>query len=246
MAAADEQIRASLVHWAPRINEVVDKFDAQDENSAESQSKKSAADKLMLDLHGAGLAYYRRLAPKCAGPHEENRSTFGVDSYDVHCLLHEILQQGWSWGEVHSAWAFEVWPGQAGQDQLAFQQKLYDNSGQTLPLMQATDFTVRTVARTHTNMTLRVATTACKTHVDELANDDGRLSFELCVGMNDAFQEPCEMGLNWLVVRWQAVRFQSMCSHATWVVMVPGRGSKSQAHGMLISRKPSAVIPSWI
>ena len=61
----------------------------------------------------------------------------------------------------------------------------------------------RSVTRTHTNMCLRAATLACKTHIQELQSDDGKISWDKVLQLNKAFADPCEVGLNWLVIRHQ-------------------------------------------
>eukprot|EP00959_Pyramimonas_sp_CCMP1952_P222001 4641382-Pyramimonas_sp.AAC.1 len=94
----------------------------------EAKQIRSAAERIVKMLVSSGLAYVNRCQCVNVGTHNQNRDGTGLDVEKVHQLILLICNQGWVWEEVRNAWAFELPPGEEGDEQYRFNVALAESA----------------------------------------------------------------------------------------------------------------------
>ena len=146
-----------------------------------------------------GLATKSRLPCRLVGCDPSNRDGYGVNSEDVHALGSNILEFGFSWGEVARAVCIEQEPSKS--DIHEFNAALASSN---LALAPVTDGSIRygSLSCSHTNMFLRcVAAGVASTHVDMSFN--GRLDVDHLAKKDKAFAMAVKDGLVWSVLSYK-------------------------------------------
>ena len=167
----------SVRDLAPKINETVSKFENLEQGQA--SAIKTTADHIIGLLMARNLAYKLRIIIDQLGVHPQNRFGMGVEAFDVHELLMDILRQGFSWLEVVGARCFEVAPSgtTAHKQQVQFQKNLHDASDGLLALMDPADLRFLTVTCSHTLQGLRCVKHGTSTTQAEIETN-GKISMD--------------------------------------------------------------------
>ncbi len=193
----DLAVDASLASVAPIINKMIEDYDGTE---SKQYQKKAHADNVINLLLDSGLAEKRVVKLVKCGVHPENRSTFGLDTKDVHELQMYIIKSGWSWSECNRAWAIEASPGEQGKRQFEFQQMLAAASDGQLPTMEPTNLEILTFACSHTVAGPKCALAQSRSPNVELCTEDGRLSVDKICAMAPSYKEAVDRGLEWVVI----------------------------------------------
>jgi hypothetical protein len=134
------------------------------------------------------------IKPDYVGIHPSNRDGLGVNALDVHALLSDIADVGFSADEVHAV-CMEA--NAAGQ---TFTMQIMDASGGKLPQYERAE-TIKycSLAGSHTNQALRciVAGTAGN---DARLCTDGAFNLQKVEQHDHAMAQACIHGLRWLVL----------------------------------------------
>lgn len=147
-------------------------------------------------LKSMRLMHSQKVQPDLVHVHPANRDGIGVYPTEVHTLLSDIGDAGWSWAEVRPI-AVEVASGDLKIQE--FNEQLVVSSGGLLPPVQAGTVKMASLSATHTNMVLRLFASASQ-HVDERFTTGGRLSKEKLKEHDVEFWNAVDSGLTWDVI----------------------------------------------
>ena len=154
----------------------------------------SAAEQITKVLLQHGLAYKQKIQPWHVGIHPQNRDGLGVSSNEVHSLISDILQVGFSWEEASRSICVEVDP--SDQKMKEFNTKLSQQAGGKLAFLDNIRFA--SVAGSHLNAGLN-----CWLQSLEHSGSgtlQGRLSVALLKELDRQYYEATQDGLTWLVI----------------------------------------------
>ncbi len=207
----------------PKINDLIKKY-----NEGESRSKKEAlGDMIVQLLLDSKLAYAERRPNEGVWVHPQNRFGAGLDTTDVHALLHLIVtEKGWSWAACAKARAIEMNPsGDVHKRQLEFNQKLSSAADGFLAPVDPHDRAILSIACSHTVAGLRAVNAGCKTVKEDMAVD-GMLNKEKVMDISPSLREPLQTGLPWVVIRFQV---EERCPDIAGFLQMAGNGDHGTA-----------------
>lgn len=158
---------------------------------AEGGGHVQAMGKLFSYLKQAGHMYSHRVAPKLVLVHPANRDGIGCYPTEVHSLLSDIGDAGWSWQEIRAV-AVEI---DSNDTKIAsFNAGLVEQSNGLLPPLGSGKFA--SLSATHTNLVLRLFD-ANWTHQDERFATNGKLSPDKLKMYDVEFHDAVTNGLKW-------------------------------------------------
>ncbi|CAE8589898.1 unnamed protein product [Polarella glacialis] len=176
----------------------------------------------MTLLQEAGVVVEMRLKPQIVGVHPSNRDGYGVNPHDVHALLADIVDVGWSYQEV-KAICVEV----ASDEVREWNAALMAGTNGMLPSFEKAAVRFASLSASHTNQALRCVL-ARVAHRDECLCVDGCLSLEKIGSKDPLFQDACTLGLTWAVL--PATLLQEFPNLAT-ILQAAGNCSGQVARG---------------
>ena len=140
------------------------------------------------------IAYEARLNPNLVGVNSQNRDGLGVVPSQVHKLLSDIVDLGFT-EDVISAVCVESTPPE--QD---FNVALMNRSEEALPSFINPEMVKYTsVGASHTNQALRCIIGQVR-HIDDRLTIAGKLNLEKVALVDANLAEACKVGLKWLVL----------------------------------------------
>eukprot|EP00959_Pyramimonas_sp_CCMP1952_P419813 8793498-Pyramimonas_sp.AAC.1 len=182
---------------APHVDAFVKSVTNVDGNPSQLLAKGENIIKLLFQHN---LGYDSVVQNRFLRPHNSNRSTTGLDPFDVHCLIEKIIDQGWVASKTAQSICFEAGPDP--QDAYAFNNDLWRNSDSMLAPMMLEDLRYLTVAGSHTVAGLNAVDAGCATFLDQISTD-GRLSLDKCRALCAEYADAVVNGFSWRVLRWQ-------------------------------------------
>jgi hypothetical protein len=154
----------------------------------------SATKAVLTLLTSSSIAYEARLNPMLVGVHSQNRDGMGVLPSQVHKLLSDIVDLGFS-EEVINAVCVESTPAEQ-----SFNVNLMKNSGSALPPYSSADVIKYTsLGASHTNQALRCVIGQVS-HSDDRLTINGKLNLEKVAMQDAALASACKSGIRWLVL----------------------------------------------
>ena len=158
-----------------------------------------AVDKVLELLKANGLAYIQRISPQFVGVHPSNRYGQGVTPSEVHALLEDIFQLGWSWGKVAQATCVEMPVGKFQREHEFFNIELAQGSDNQLAPVGAGTLKFYSLSCGHTNQGLRAALAGVPSTSATLA-DNGFMDKGKIAARDPAMGRAIAEGLEWLVL----------------------------------------------
>jgi len=155
-----------------------------------------AADRIMEQLKRAGLAYTQRIHSEHVGVHPANRYGQGVQPSEVHGLMEDIINLGWSWAKVAQATCIEVPAGPLHGEYERFNQDLAAGSDGQLAPVQPGALRYLSLSAGHTNQGLRAAHFGVKSESTQLA-DNGHMCWRKIQSRDPEMGKAISEGLNW-------------------------------------------------
>ena len=156
----------------------------------------SMIDKILTLLEKSGLAWSQKLLPHQVGCHPRNRDGLGISTSEVHGLITDIVQVGFSPEEVRCI-CTETDPSETGV--VDFNRRLQKESAGKLASLNTELIRYASVAGSHLNAGLNCwihgvmhGNTAC-------TGQDGKLSMAKLAEMDKAYHAACTEGLPWLI-----------------------------------------------
>jgi hypothetical protein len=136
--------------------------------------------------------------------HQCNRSSMGLNGFNVHKNGFEILTVGCDPKELNKAAAFEICPIEPVKtSQVTWNANLADSSGGLLaPLTN--DEKVMSVGTGHFTAFCRAVNARCKTPITALADPSGRLFPDLFRSKDRRMGKVLDEGIEWRIFPWQA------------------------------------------
>ena len=146
----------------------------------------------LLQQHN--VAVTMRLSPSVVGVHPLNRDGLGVNAHDVHQLLSDIVDVGWSESQVSGVCVDAT--GAVKQ----YNADLMKSTDGMLPVFACNDsIKYASLAASHTNQALRCIIGQAR-HQDERLTIHGLLNLEKVRLKDPAMAKACEVGILWLVL----------------------------------------------
>ncbi|CAK0904006.1 unnamed protein product, partial [Prorocentrum cordatum] len=169
----------------------------------EAKQIRSAAERIVKMLVSSGLAYVNRCQCVNVGTHNQNRDGTGLDVEKVHQLILLICNQGWVWEEVRNAWAFELPPGEEGDEQYRFNVALAESAdGYLAPWTDKNMLRFLSVTSSHTIAGIRCV--KCRfgsKSLQDAISTDGRVSRDRVYDLAPSYLEPVDNGMDWTIIR---------------------------------------------
>lgn len=174
------------------------------QDSAAAQLK-AAADEIIQLLLENNLAHYDTVSIERIAPHPSNRFGSVVNPVDVHKLLALILAAGFSASEMTGALAFEIMPGEQGDNQFQKYEHVQQMSDDSLPQLHRGNIKILTVCCSHTVSCLNCIEQGLRAlpELDQKYLTDGRISKEKVIGECPSIRSPLAAGVKFLVIRHQ-------------------------------------------
>lgn len=147
-------------------------------------------------LEAAGLAWRAILKPQLVGVHPTNRDGLGLNSSEVHHLLTEIANVGFSSQELKCI-CFEV--ARTNSKFKEFNTKLFSNSRGMLAPMMIDQLRYASVSGSHVNACLNCIAFSVK-HDFERITTDGLISLAKVGEFDPALAAATMEGLPWLII----------------------------------------------
>lgn len=166
---------------------------------AEGGGHVQAMSKLFNYLKSKSLMYSHRILPKMMLIHPANRDGIGCYPTEVHALLSDIADAGWSWQEIRAV-AVEIDPNDTRI--AAFNAGLVQQSNGLLPPLGSGKFA--SLSATHTNLVLRLFD-ANWTSEDTRFVTNGKLSSQKLKEHDVEFHDAVTNGLTWDILSSQVL-----------------------------------------
>ena len=156
-----------------------------------------AADLADMELTRLKHAIFLRLAPALVGVDPANRGGLGCSAGEVHLLLEDIIEAGFSPPATSHAACMEERPGATALED--FNKELV--AAQDLAPVEPHTLRYGSLSCSHTNMGLRALAAGVPSD-HALLSEDGRLSAAKVRKRDRPMAEACEQGLRWRCYRW--------------------------------------------
>lgn len=157
----------------------------------------SMIDKILALLKKSGLAWSQKLLPHQVGCHPRNRDGVGISTSEVHGLITDILQVGFSPEEVRCI-CLET--DSSETEVVDFNRRLQKESAGKLASLNTELIRYASVAGSHLNAGLNCWIHGVTHDNPACTGQDGKLSIAKLAEMDKAYHAACVEGLPWLVV----------------------------------------------
>ena len=200
----------------------------------------SMIDKILALLKKRGLAWSQKLLPHQVGCHPRNRDGLGISTSEVHGLITDIVQVGFSPEEVRCI-CFETDPSET--EVVNFNRRLHKESAGKLASLNTELIRYASVAGSHLNAGLNCWIHGVMHDNPACTGQDGKLSLAKLSEMDKAYHAACTEGLPWLVVSSQIPHEFPELPHLLQSSMnVASHLSRSESELQLLRKIWAAVV----
>ena len=200
----------------------------------------SMIDKILALLKKSGLAWSQKLLPHQVGCHPRNRDGLGISTSEVHGLITDIVQVGFSPDEVRCI-CFETDPSKT--EVVDFNRRLHRESAGKLASLNTELIRYASVSGSHLNAGLNCWIHGVMHDNPACTGPDGKLSLAKLSEMDKAYHAACTEGLPWLVVSSQVDHEFPELPHLLQSSMnVASHLSRSESELQLLRKIWAAVV----
>jgi len=182
--------------------DVVTKVQALLDEGIASGERVAAWEEIQGVLVTAKLGWTAQMPPDFVGVHPCNRSYLGVGGSEAHFHGSQVLQAGFSWAKAADATAVETPPHPLDQEAVEENDKFVNLSDGLIPPLS--QMKLMSIGGGHTNTFLRAVKAGCRSAVESLGDQTGRLNIEILGAGRPAFRDAVSHGLKWFVIHWKA------------------------------------------